>query len=131
MIILVNKRNEAYAIGKDYEQFVTVDNERYFVVDNIPEVEGNKVLCFNPETKEFSTKERVIDKAKVEEYRKRTEAEKRKANALKWLADNDWKVNKRTLGEWAEDDERWLAYLEGRAKARAAIDSADAILNNN
>ena len=128
MIILVNKRNEAYVIGKNYEKFVTVDNERYFEVDNIPEVEGNKVLCFDPETKEFSTKERVIDKAKVEEYRKRTEAEKRKAYAMKWLTDNDWKVNKRMLGEWAEDDERWIAYLAGRAKARAVIDAADAVL---
>ena len=55
-------------------------------------------------------------------------AEAKKAWATKWLSDNDWKVNKRTLGEWAEDDPRWLAYLEGREKARKAYDDAVAVL---
>ena len=52
-----------------------------------------------------------------------------KETALQWLADNDWKVNKRTVSEWAEDDPRWLEYLTGRAKARAQYDEAVAILN--
>jgi hypothetical protein len=33
------------------------------------------------------------------------------------------------LGEWSEDDERWTSYLADRAKARADIDAADAIIN--
>ena len=54
---------------------------------------------------------------------------KQRAYALKWLADNDWKVNKHLLGEWADDDDRWLAYLAGREKARSDYDAAEAVLN--
>ena len=43
---------------------------------------------------------------------------------LQWFADNDWKVNKRALGEWAEDDERWIAYLKERQAHREAYDRA-------
>lgn len=41
----------------------------------------------------------------------------------KWLKANDWKVNKVFLGEWAEDDPRWLEYLEQRAIVRAEHES--------
>ena len=40
----------------------------------------------------------------------------------KWLSDNDWKFNKVFLGEWAEDDTRWLEYLEERRIKRARLD---------
>ena len=61
-------------------------------------------------------------------WKKKIAAVKKKA-ALKWLSDNDWKVNKRTLGEWEETDERWLSYLAMREKVRADIDEADKVLN--
>lgn len=32
----------------------------------------------------------------------------------KWLTDNDYKVNKHLLGEYADDDERWTTYLQER-----------------
>ena len=31
-----------------------------------------------------------------------------------WLNDNDYKVNKHLLGEYADDDERWTTYLQDR-----------------
>ena len=37
----------------------------------------------------------------------------------RWLKANDWNVNKVFLGEWSEDDPRWLEYLEQRAIVRA------------
>ena len=40
----------------------------------------------------------------------------------KWLADNDWKVNKIVIGEWTTDDERWLTYLAERTTKRARQD---------
>ena len=130
MVIRINEKNEVTAIYRgEMAKAMTADNERYFDVDNIPEVEGNKVLCFDPETREFSTKERVIDEAKAEEYRNRMEAQQKKANALKWLADNDWKVNKHVLGEWTDRDSRWLEYLAGREKARRDIDQVEYIIN--
>jgi len=32
----------------------------------------------------------------------------------KWLTDNDYKINKHLLGEYADDDERWTTYLQER-----------------
>ncbi len=122
-----NKVRRMY-IPKENED-VKVDNIKTFEVETFPDVDENTALYFNPETKEFYTKPRRKVKPVSDEVKVRLEAQEQKANALKWLSDNDWKVNKRALGEWAEDDERWIAYLEGRAKARAAIDEADAVLN--
>ena len=44
--------------------------------------------------------------------------------ALKWFAEHDWMVNKRALGEWEEDDARWLSYLQERRIHREAYDRA-------
>lgn len=127
MIIRINENKKVIAcIYKPTENFV-VDGVTSFVVPSIPEHERNTTLYFNPETAEFYTK--AVDSAVIEERKAKAEAQQKKTNAMKWLSDNDWKVNKRTLGEWAEDDERWLAYLADRAKARADIDAAEAILN--
>lgn len=40
----------------------------------------------------------------------------------KWLKDNDYIINKVFLGEWQEDDERFLAYKTKRAEVRAELD---------
>lgn len=127
MFIRINNNNRVTAcIYKPTKNF-EVDGVTTFEVESVPDREENTTLHFNPETKEFYTQE--VDTAIVDERKARAEAQAKKAEAMKWLTDNDWKVNKRMLGEWAENDERWIAYLEGRAKARAAIDAADAILN--
>lgn len=46
----------------------------------------------------------------------------------KWLADNDYIINKVFLGEWQEDDERYLAYKAKRAEVRAELDALNAEL---
>lgn len=126
MIIRIDKNKKVVAcIYKPTENF-KVDGLTTFEVESIPERKENTALHFDPETLEFYTQE--IDNAVIEERKARAETQQKKTAALKWLTDNDWKVNKRMLGEWAEDDERWIDYLEGRAKARAAIDAADAVL---
>lgn len=111
---------------------MTVDNVTTFIVDE-PQELLKGILHFDPNTRSFYAIPHNISEEYKEAAKARTEAmataRKQKADALKWLADNDWKVNKRMLGEWAETDERWLAYLEGRARARADIDDADAVLN--
>ena len=48
----------------------------------------------------------------------------------KWLADNDWKVNKIVIGEWATYDERWLNYLSERQAKRTRQDELLVLLNN-
>lgn len=40
----------------------------------------------------------------------------------KWLADNDWKVNKIVVGEWQRDDVRWIDYLNERENKRNLMD---------
>ena len=39
-----------------------------------------------------------------------------------WLRENDWKINKVFLGEWADTDSRWTEYKEQRAIKRARFD---------
>ena len=46
----------------------------------------------------------------------------------KWLADHDYIINKVFLGEWQEDDERYLAYKAKRAEVRAELDLLNAEL---
>ena len=130
MIITINNENKviAKASGKIFDN-APVDNVTTFRVDDVPIVTDTEELYFNPDTKEFYTEAKpVTDKPSEEELKARREARQAKAQALQWLADNDWKVNKRMLGEWTEDDERWLAYLADRAAMRAKIDEAEAIL---
>jgi hypothetical protein len=33
---------------------------------------------------------------------------------IKWLQDNDYKVNKIVVGEWKTEDARWIEYVERR-----------------
>lgn len=47
---------------------------------------------------------------------------------MKWLKDNDYIINKVFLGEWQEDDERYIAYKVKRAEVRAELDLLNAEL---
>ena len=124
-----NKRVVCRVFGKAAEN-LEADGVTSFKVESEPIIEANEILCYNPETAEFYTEKMPKPSEAMKARAKaRAEAQRRKADALKWLADNDWKVNKHLLGEWADDDERWLAYLAGRKKARADHDAAEAALN--
>lgn len=130
MYIKINDKNRVVAqIADKFAKGLTADNEKTFIVDTVPNAERGEVLHFNPETKTFYTEKHEVTEEQKAIAKARAEARAKKAKALKWLADNDWKVNKRTLGEWAEDDERWTTYLADRAKARAEIDEAETVLN--
>lgn len=47
---------------------------------------------------------------------------KEQAIIKQWLTQNDWKVNKITVGEWETTDPRWIEYKEQRAIKRARLD---------
>ena len=124
-----NKRVVVKVFGKAAEA-LKPDNVTTFKTDTEPEIGAGDVLHYNPETAEFYTEKIAEPTEEAKERAKaRAAAQKQRADALQWLADNDWKINKRTLGEWEETDERWLAYLADRAAARAKIDEAEAVLN--
>ena len=132
MIITINEKQEVVAIFNG--EGVEADNETTFEVKSEPEREAGKILCFDVEAETFYFKDRLpVDveavKARAAKTAERRSAQEKKAAALKWLTDNDWKVNKHTLGEWSDTDERWLAYLAERAQARADYDAAEAVLN--
>ena len=128
MIIKINEKNEVKTVIVGLaEASITVDNERTFKVEDVPTVSAREILCYNPESGEFYAKpfEVVADRTRAKAL---AEAREQAQTALKWLTDNDWKVNKRILGEWAEDDERWLEYLAGREQVRKDYDEATAVL---
>lgn len=135
MIIGINEKQEVvFSFDGIAENAVEANGKTTFKVENKPEAEAGKILCFNPETKTFYYKDRPpVDeeavKARQARLAERRAAEAKKSAALKWLSDNDWKVNKHTLGEWSDTDERWLAYLAGREQARKDYDEAEAILH--
>ena len=126
MYFKIDEKNRVILqIADEFADGLEIDNVTTFTTDTIPSAEHDETLYYNPESNTFYTKKVEI----TEKQRSKAEANAKKENAMKWLAENDWKINKRTLGEWAEDDERWTAYLADRAKVRADIDEAEAVLN--
>ena len=126
-IIKINEDNKVIAVLRGaIAKNVDPDNKTFFNVETAPEFNANEDVYYDPETQVFRVEARETDE---EAARARAEAIAKKHAALKWLADNDWKINKHTLGEWADDDARWLEYLAGREQARREYDEAVAVLN--
>ena len=125
-----NKNRVILQVEDQFADELTVDNVTSFKVGAVPMVAKNELLCFNADTQEFYAETVVVTEKQKEKAEARFLAEQKKAAALKWLTDNDWKVNKHTLGEWADDDPRWLEYLAGREQARAEYDEAAALLES-
>ena len=49
---------------------------------------------------------------------------------LVWLKNNDYIINKVFLGEWQEDDERFIEYKKERALKRNRLDELNALISN-
>lgn len=130
MYIKIDENNKVVSqINDKFATSLTADNVTTFKTQTCPDVPNGELLYYDPEAGNFYTKKVEVSEEDRAKAKQRTEAVKQKNAALKLLAENDWMVNKRMLGEWEETDERWLAYLAGRAKARSDYDEAVAILN--
>lgn len=46
----------------------------------------------------------------------------------KWLADNDWIINKYVLEEWQSNDVRWTNYINERLIKRKRLDEINRLL---
>ena len=126
-----NKNRVTMMVSDKYSSNMVPDNATSFRVQDaeIPTLAvAGEFLCFDPTTRSFYVEKINLTAEQRERIRSRATASRKREAALKWLADNDWKVNKHTLGEWSDDDERWLAYLADRAKVRATIDAAELVL---
>lgn len=131
MVIIVNENGRVMAkIDGEYADILAVDGIRTFKVDKFPSVEKGKSIYYDARTKLLYAVEEAEMVYAQRRQREVSAAVNRKRAALRWLADNDWKVNKYTLGEWNAADPRWVEYLNERKKVRAEIDSADAIINS-
>ena len=125
MYIKIDDKNKVVAqIVDKFAQNLIVDNKTTFKTSNPPVTGKNEVLYFNPTTFSFYTEKVVVTEEQKARMEERKVKNVKKQEALKWLSDNDWKVNKRLLGEWSETDDRWLQYLAERAKMRAQYDEA-------
>ena len=130
MIIWINDNQEVISVASGlFADEMAVDQKTSFRTEQVPTVAVGEILCFDPVAQMFYTKkcEEKNPEALLAMQKKRLavrEANKQREVILQWFADNDWKVNKRALGEWAEDDERWIAYLKERQAHREAYDRA-------
>lgn len=132
MYIKIDDKNKVIMqIADKFAEGLTADNETTFRVDTVPTTAQGERLHYNPENNSFYTEKVEITEEQKEKAKTISNARAKKAKALKWLADNDWKVNKIALGEWTEYDSRWTAYLADRANARADIDEAEVVLAKN
>lgn len=130
MIIKITNNNRVCLIVKGATDKYKADGKTFFEVESVPKREKNTFLFYNPESKEFRIEPRPpVPEAVLRKLSLRAARQKRDA-ALKWLSENDWKVNKHTLGEWSDTDERWLTYLADREKVRAQYDEAEVMLQN-
>ena len=132
MYIKIDDKNRVVLqIVDKFAEHLTADNETTFKVTTaLPTLEKDEILYYNPETKSYyCEKKPEPTEEQIAEAKAISEANAKKAKALKWLTDNDWKVNKVFIGEWTYTDPRWLEYLEQRDQVRADIDAAEAILN--
>ena len=126
-----NKNRVTMMVSDKYSADMVPDHATTFRVQDAeipPLAVAGEFLCFDPTTRSFYVEKINLTKEQRERIRERATASRKREVALKWLADNDWKVNKRMLGEWSETDERWLAYLADREKVRATIDAAELVL---
>jgi hypothetical protein len=64
----------------------------------------------------------------LESIKQKQALEKEQADILQWLADNDWKVNKIVVGEWAKEDPRWIEYLNQRQIKRSRLEQIESML---
>lgn len=103
--------------ASDTTDLIELTNEQY---NELQEKRANNyVPTFNIEgdnivityTKDFS----VDYKRELEEIKQ-------------WFTDNDWKVNKIVIGEWNNNDSRWLEYLKDREIKRARQDELNELL---
>lgn len=66
----------------------------------------------------------------VEQYMQFPHQQERKElqDIERWLNANDYKINKHTLGEYTDDDERWTSYLQDRQVKLARYNELELII---
>ena len=96
------------------EKEITIEEEELFVrhFPFIKYVNGIFLFDESEKTKVFQKQNLISEQQEI----------------LKWLADNDWKVNKVVVGEWTKEDPRWLEYLQERQVKRKRLEEIENVL---
>ena len=133
MIVGIDKNQEVvfFSTGDFVEE---TEGVYTYEIAEQPKRDPAKKLCYDPESgtfyaKDYTEREKKAMQEALVLFHAKEGARKRRTDALVWLAENDWKINKHILGEWSDTDERWIEYVETRAQKRAEIDEAEKILN--
>ena len=92
------------------------------------EIDKYKIRLINKPSLIEQNYDDLLASAKKSELKKSAVVELAEIQA--WFKENDWKVNKVVIGEWPQDDIRWVEYLNERTIKRARQDLLNTILNN-
>lgn len=135
IVVGINHNQEVVFLSKGFaiEDMEEKEGIYLYEVLEMPTFDPRMKCCFDPESGSFYSKEYTRSemrdiKTAVELMHLKDDARRKREEALAWLAENDWKINKHTLGEWTDTDERWIEYVEMRAQKRSEIDEAEKIL---
>ena len=113
MYIKIDENKRVIMQIKDkFAEDLTADNVATCRVGEVPKTSSGEALYYESETNSFRVEKVEYTEEELAKAKAIFEASAKKAKALKWLADNDWKVNKVFIGEWTYTDPRWLEYLE-------------------
>ena len=132
VVINDNKSKIGYDLVAENVELPTIKNYQEIEIDNVDRVHLgysqiingifyenlDKYNAYLKEVKAKEEQEEVINSYKQE-----------MASIKKWLNDNDYIINKHTLGEYTDDDYRWLNYLAERKVKLQRYNELEVILN--
>lgn len=110
-------------------------NEKNIIVSyvEIPFDENKPFLELADDEKIFIGYSKVVDGLfykNEEKYQLLKNAKLELKEIKEWFLDNDWKINKVAVGEWANNDERYVSYLAERQEKRKRQDELNEVINN-
>jgi hypothetical protein len=111
------------------ERILTTENweERNTTYTKEYDKEGNEVLIATTVSIEDYAKAngfKIVNEKPIELVSKelKVDLENELLQIKKWFLENDYKVNKVFIGEWQQDDARWVEYKQQRALYRKRLD---------
>jgi hypothetical protein len=114
------------------ERILTTENweERNTTYKKIFDKDGNEILIAKTISIEDYAKEngfKIVNTKPKELVSKelKVDLENELQQIKKWFLENDYKVNKVFIGEWQEDDARWVEYKQQRALYRKRLDEIE------
>ena len=132
VVIHDSKSKTGYDLVADGVELPTNPVYQEIEIDNVDRVHLGYSQIINGEFYEnFANYEEHLNQVKQQEQKQElVDTYKQEMNAIKsWLNANDYIINKHTLGEYTDDDYRWLNYLAERKVKLQRYNELEVILN--